>query len=129
MPFIEVDLQSTPDKFPQLPAGIYTVTVDSASVEPVKDNPEKHKVVVKMSVKDSQDEKLNGMTVYDHLSLSQPIGLKHLWQSCGFPLTSKGINTEDMIGKTAKIRVTVRTYPDKTTGEIKESPNISEYMH
>jgi hypothetical protein len=126
MAHLQINFDEVPDKMLPVGAGIYLCTVVSAELGPTKDGKgEKITVVLKI---DDESSQMHGRQIWDHIGLKGlPIGLKQLARSCGVDL-SKGLDTEELVGKTCKCRVTAGTYKDPSTGEIKDSTRVAEYL-
>lgn len=122
---IQVNFDEVPDKFEQVPAGVYTCSIEKASKEPTKDG-SGTKVVVEMKI--SEDGPYSGRGLYDHIGLKgKPIQLKRLIRAAG--LTPDGaFDLQDLVGCTVKLRTKIRTYKDAESGETKETSSIGDYL-
>lgn len=125
MAHINVNLETTPDKFELLPAGIYVCVIEEANLDEAKSGGQK--IVAKLRVEDESNPN-NGRMIYDHIGLKNPISLKQLVKSAGLPVSPQGVNTEDLIGKIVRVRLATRTYKDPETQEIKETTSVKEYL-
>lgn len=122
---IQINFDEVPDKFEQVPAGVYTCTIEKCSKERTKDGTG-DKVVVEMKI--SEDGPFFGRGLYDHIGLKgKPIQLKRLIKAAG--LTPDGaFDLEDLVGQTVKLRTKIRTYKDAESGEMKETSSIGDYL-
>ncbi len=127
MAHINVNFDEVPDKFEQVPAGVYLCCVEKAEQQPTKDGT-KQKVVVELKV-DDEANPMNGRMLYDHIGLSgKPISLKRLCMAAGVSVGPNGVDLSDLVGKHVQVRVKMRTYQDAASGETKETPSIAEYL-
>lgn len=126
MAFIDIDLDSTPSKFEQVPAGVYVCTVEKAEKQPTKDG-SGQKIVVEMKIADGP---MTGRTIFDHIGLKggKPISLKRLMLSAGMVAEGKGVDLNDLLGKTVKVRTKTATYTDDSSGEVKETTRLADYL-
>lgn len=126
MGHIAVNFDEVPDKFEILPPGEYVMRIDSAKVEPTKDQ-KGQKVVVEMTVDSGGAQ--DGRKVFDHLSLKTPIGLKQLMKSCGLVPGAGGFDPDELVGKHAKVLVKTRAYADAAAGGMmKETASVDRYL-
>lgn len=131
MTHIPVNFDETPDEFTAIPPGIYSFVVESAVLEPTAAG-DGEKVVVVLKVDDADNEQ-NGRIQKEHMGISNPkgggaIALKRLARSAGLSPGVDGLDLEDLIGQTVKARIKARVYPDKDTGEIRETSAVAEFL-
>lgn len=125
MAFIDIDFDSVPTKFEQVPAGVYVCTVEKAEKKATKDG-SGQKVEVEMKIADGP---MTGRTIFDHIGLKggKPINLKRLIMSAGL-VAGSGFDLNDLVGKTVKVRTKTATYTDKESGEVKETTRLADYL-
>ncbi len=124
MAFIDIDFDSVPNKYEQVPAGVYICTIERAEKKPTKDGTSQ-KVEVELQITDGP---MTGRKVFDHIGLKgTPIQLKRLIMAAGLT-AGKGFDLSDLIGKTVKIRTKAGTYKDPESGEVKETVRLGDYL-
>lgn len=126
MSHIQINFDEVPDQVQPVAAGEYIVVIENAEVQDTKKG-DGQKVVVEMKISD-ENNPMFGRKLFDHIGLKNPISLKRLCKSAGVSVGSGGLNVEDLVGKTAEVRVKIRTYKDPESGETKETPSIADYL-
>jgi hypothetical protein len=128
---INADLNTVPDTRPLVPAGIYEMRIMEVSEKAPQNAATKGiNIVTKLEVINHPEHNGRQMTLYTFITddagqKDRFTGVKRLFLSAGIPLVSTGMNTNDLAGKVITVEVTSGTYPDKNTGVMKESSNIS----
>lgn len=129
MPFIDVNFDDVPDNIQPIPAGLYILTIKEADVKPSKDEKSKN-LILKLKVDDPSNPN-HDRQIVDYCNLGNndfaKVRLKRLQKSAGL-VPGKGLNTDDLVGKTVKARISTAPFTNKDTGEVSERSNIAEYM-
>lgn len=123
---IETNFDEVPDQIMPVDPGVYTLTVEAATLEDVKPPKTGKKIVVILKVADEGNKNF-GRQIYDHISTKMDVKIKRLCLSAGIKPGAGGFDTEDLIGKTLKARISNRTYKDDN-GAIKESSSVQDYL-
>ena len=132
MAHIDINFDTTPDSVPQIEPGIHTAVIDEIDQEPTK-NDDGTNVIVKLKIDGGDSDGRKIKNYINIVSKNKPneyghITLKQLARSAGINVGAGGLNLEDLLGKTVKVRIKSTTRKDKETGEIKEGVEVAEYL-
>lgn len=128
MGFIQANFDSVPDEIAPVKPGVYACVVKEANMEPTKDG-SGEKLVVRLAV-DEPNSTENGRQLFTHIGLSGN-GLtlvKALCRSAGIKPGADGLDTEELLGKSVRVRVKAGVYKDPDTGETRETTRVAEFL-
>lgn len=124
---LNVNFENVPDEVLPIPAGIYTCTIlTTPEIQPTV-NGNGQKLVVDLQINDDESDQ-NGRRLTDNISLKNQTRIKRLAKSAGLSPGADGLDLEELEGAVVTVKVTNRTYTDKSSGELKESYNVSDYL-
>lgn len=130
---LNVNLAAIPDKVPLLDVGQYDFTIMAIEFKEAQGEM-KAGFSFKLKVQDGPHK--DGV-IFDNFpqeflsNENHPVTVKfgHLCRSAGVPMTSDGIEMDDLIGKTVQGTVAHRNYVDKTTQETKTASGVKDYIY
>ena len=128
---LNVDLTQTPDKIQNVPAGEYFCNIDSVELAEPKGK-QKERYAFTFSVSEGQ---FSGRKIFDNFPVEflaqqdhpATIRFKHLVKSAGITISTDGVDTDELVGKTVRLTVVHRTYKDDS-GTMQEASNVKDYI-
>lgn len=135
MPVLSANFETVPDKVLPVPSGIYSAKIVRADIEPNKTSKEKgpdapgagQNLVTELELV-SDNELASGRKMTTYTSTKMLTGLKRIFLSSGAPISDKGADTNDLLGKVCRIIVAPNTYKDQATGKMIENTQIKDYL-
>jgi len=138
MPLLDINYGEVPDQIEPIAAGVAILEV--AKVPEIKPTEKgtgnmlvvEFRVVQHESFQATSEknmERFKGRSMTDWIFLNEfgIVKSKHLIVGLGMP-PSNGVNTEEMLGKKTKAIIVPATFKDESTGEVKPSAKIKDYL-
>ena len=128
MALLEGDFTQVPDVVVPIPGGTYTARIINApQPEPTKDGL-KQKIVLEMQIDMPENPEVHGKKLKDHIGLAAQTKIKRIFLSAGLPISTEGLNTDDLFDQIVTIRVKPRAYKDQETGETRQASGVDDYI-
>lgn len=125
MPQIDINLETTPDEFPNISVGVHLFEVIKYEEDADDEGNAVHAFQLKC-LATGPDEGLLAFERFNFKYKPAQIKFKHFVVSAGLAATN-GVEAADLVGKTVRGIVKPNIYTDKNTGEQIEKTQIKDY--